>query len=227
MIDDITLTKLNRQEGARYMGYGTNSPDETVMKLICECETEILTTAKPRYIYKLFDIMECEGGIEFIGTNMVLRGNSIKEHLSGCERAACICATLSTDMDKLIKITQVKDMAKAVVMDAFAGVAVEQVCDKIEKQLKELFPEKYLTYRFGLGYGDLPLEQLGDFLAVLGTSKTIGVTVTGGTMMSPAKSVACIIGISDNQIKSKKKGCITCNMREKCQFRVKGERCGF
>lgn len=227
MIDDIKLTKLNRQEGARYMGYGGNSPDDTVMKLVEECESDILSAAKPRYIYKIFDIKESEDGIEFIGTNMVLRGNSIKEHLSGCERAACVCATLSGDMDKLIKITQVKDMAKAVVMDAFAGVAVEQVCDKIEKQLKELLPQKYLTYRFGLGYGDLPLEQLGDFLTVLGASKTIGVTVTGGTMMSPAKSVACIIGISDNQIKSKKKGCITCNMREKCQFRVKGERCGF
>lgn len=227
MFDDIILTELNRQEGSRYMGYGGNRPDEVVMKLIEECEADILSTAKPRYIYRVFDINECSTGVEFIGTNMVLKGNSIKEHLSGCERAACICATLSADMDKLIRITQVKDMAKAVVMDSFAGVAVEQVCDKIEEQLKEMFPENYLTYRFGIGYGDLPLEQLNDFLAVLGTSKTIGVTVTGGTMMSPAKSVACIIGISNNQIKSKKKGCITCSMREKCQFRVKGERCGF
>lgn len=227
MIDDIKLTKLNRSEGVRYMGYGENSPDETVMRLVEECETEILSTAMPRYIYKIFEIAESDKGIEFIGTSLVLRGNSIKEHLSGCERAACICCTLSADMDKLIRITQVRDMAKAVVMDAFAGVAIEQVCDKIETQLMELLPQKYLTYRFGLGYGDLPLEQLEDFLFVLGTSKTIGVTVTGGTMMSPAKSVACVIGISDNQIKSKKKGCITCNMREKCQFRMKGERCGF
>lgn len=227
MIDDIKLTKLNRQEGARYMGYGENIPDETVMKLICECETAILATALPRYTYKVFDVRECENGVEFLGSSLVLKGNSIKEHLSGCEMAACICSTLSADMDKLIRITQVKDMAKAVVMDAFAGVAIEQVCDKIEYKLKTLFPEKYLTYRFGIGYGDLPLEQLKDFLSVLNASKTIGVTVTGGTMMSPAKSVACVVGISDNQIKSKKKGCITCNMREKCQFRVKGERCGF
>lgn len=227
MIDDITLTKLNRQEGARYMGYGADSPDETVMELIAECEAEILATARPRYIYKIFDIKPCDNGVEFIGTNMVLKGNSIREHLAGCDRAACICATLSADMDKLIRVTQVKDMAKAVVMDAFAGVAIEQVCDKIEEKLKELFPEKYLTYRFGLGYGDLPLEQLGEFLSVLNTQKTIGVSVTGGTMMSPAKSVACVMGVSNNQIKSKKKGCITCNMREKCQFRLKGERCGF
>lgn len=227
MIDDIKLTKLNRREGARYMGYGENTPGHTVMELVDECERDILSAAVPRYIYKIFDINEGEEGIEFIGTNMVLRGNSIKEHLSGCERAACICSTLSADMDKLIRITQVKDMARAVVLDAFAGVAAEQLCDKIEKQLGELFPEKYLTYRFGLGYGDLPLEQLGEFLKVLEAPKTIGVTVTGGTMMSPAKSVACVVGISNNQINSKKKGCTTCNMRESCQFRLKGERCGF
>lgn len=227
MFDDITLTKLNKQEGARYLGYGSEKPDDRIMKLIDECESEIIAAAKPRYIYKLFDIETTDEGVEFYGTNLILKGSSIKEHLTGCNRAACICATLSSDMDKLIKVTQVKDMAKAVIMDAFAGVAVEQVCDKIEEQIRDMLPDKYLTYRFGIGYGDLPLEQMGEFLAVLGTSKTIGVTVTGGTMMSPTKSVACIVGISDNQIKSKKKGCITCNMREKCQFRVKGERCGF
>jgi 5-methyltetrahydrofolate--homocysteine methyltransferase len=118
-------------------------------------------------------------------------------------------------------------MTKALITDAFAGVAIEQVCDKVEEQIKEMMPDKYMTYRFGIGYGDLPLEQIAEFLAVLGTQKTIGVTVTAGNMMSPSKSVACITGISTGQIKSKKKGCITCSMREKCQFRAKGERCGF
>ena len=77
MIDDIKLTKLNRQEGARYMGYGENIPDETVMKLVSECETAILAAALPRYIYKIFDIRECENGVEFLESSMVLKGNSI------------------------------------------------------------------------------------------------------------------------------------------------------
>lgn len=118
-------------------------------------------------------------------------------------------------------------MVKALIMDAFAGAAVEQLCDKAEQKIKEGFPDKYFTYRFGIGYGDLPIEQLPDFLRLLNAEKTVGVTVTGGNMMVPLKSVACIIGISDNEIKSKKRGCITCNMRDNCSFRARGERCGF
>lgn len=227
MIEDIRLEKLNVREGARYLGYGVSLPDENIMNIVEKCEAEIISAAKPRYVYKVFEINEISEGIEFSGTNLILRGNSIREHLSGCNRAVLLCATLSGEMDRLIKITQIKDMAKAVIMDAFAGVAIEQVCDKAEQLIKKEFKDKYLTYRFGIGYGDLPIEQMSEFLKVIGADKLIGVTVTDGNMMSPTKSVACVIGISDTEIKSKKRGCITCNMREKCSFRLRGERCGF
>lgn len=227
MIDDISLDRLNMQEGARYLGYGTDTPDNNVMKLIKECEEDILRTAKPRYIYKVLNISGRDDGIYIEGTNLILLGKSIREHLEGCGSIVLLCATLSSDMDKLIRITQIKDMAKAVIMDAFAGVAVEQLCDKAEEKIKEEFNDKYFTYRFGFGYGDLPIEQMPECLNILNAQKTVGVSVTEGGMMSPSKSVACIIGISNNEIKSRKKGCITCNMRDKCSFRIRGERCGF
>lgn len=226
MIDDIKLGQLNRREGARYMGYGNNEPDEVVSSLITQCENDILDHATPRYIYKIFDI-SISDNVEILGTNLILTGKSIKEHLEGCSKAALICGTLSVGIDKLIMKTQVLDMAKAVVMDAFAGVAIEQLMDKVDEQIGQYFPDMYMTYRFGIGYGDLPLDIMGDFLRVLNTDKSIGVTVTTGNMMSPTKSVACIVGLSNEVIKSKKKGCITCNMKDSCRYRIKGERCGF
>lgn len=227
MIDDIKITQLNRQEGARYLGYRGAVPDDNVMAIIDECERDIIKTARPRYVYRIFDIRETDAGMEAAGTSLILRGSSIREQLEGCKKAMFLCATLSSDMDKLIRVTQVRDMAKAVVLDAFAGVAVEQLCDKAEAAVRDSFADKYFTYRFGIGYGDLPIEQLPEFLKVLNTEKTVGVAVTDSNMMSPSKSVACIVGISDSEIKSKKRGCITCAMRDKCQFRVRGERCGF
>lgn len=227
MIEDISLDELNIREGVRYMGYGANLPDDGIMSLIKECEREILAAARPRYIYKVLNIREEAEGVRVEDTNHILRGNSIKEHLKGCSRAVILCATLSGDMDRLIRITGIKDMAKAVVMDAFAGVAIEQVCDKAELNIKREFTDKYFTYRYGFGYGDLPIEQMPEFLKILNTGKTIGVSVNDSNMMSPAKSVACVIGISDNEIKSKKRGCVTCNMRDRCSFRIRGERCGF
>ncbi len=227
MKEHINLEKLNIKEGARYLGYGNNIPDDNVMNIINQCEDEIIKTAKPRYTYKVFDVTSVDEGVKVEGTSLLLKGNSIKEHLLGCNKAVLLCTTLSLEIDKLIRITEVKDMAKAVIMDAFASVAIEQICDKIELQLIKRFENKYFTYRFGLGYGDLPIEHETEFLTILDTQKLIGVTVNNNFIMSPRKTVACIIGISDNEIKSKKKGCITCNIKERCQYRLRGDRCGF
>lgn len=227
MDNSIVLEQLNIKEGARYLGYGVETPDERIMDLIKVCEKEILATAKPRITYKVFNVAQTDLGVYVEGTSLILKGESIKELLNGCSRAVFLCGTLSDSMDKLIRTTTIRDMAKAVIMDAFASVAVEQVCDKAEMIIKNQFKNQYFTYRFGIGYGDLPLEQMPEFLKVLNTEKTIGVTVNTSNMMTPTKSVACIIGISENEIKSKKKGCLSCNMKDVCQFRIRGERCGF
>ena len=227
MASDILLEKLNRYEGCRYLGYGNNKPDENIMSIIDECENEILENVKPRYVYKIFDITERNEGILINGTSLLLKGESIKEHLKECQKIIAMCGTLSVDIDKIIKKAEINDMAKAVILDAFSAVAVEQLMDKVEEKIKNIFSDKYFTYRFGIGYGDLPIEQMPDFLNILNAGRLTGVTVSRGGMMTPLKSVACVVGISDFPIKSKKKGCITCNMKDKCEYRIRGERCGF
>lgn len=226
MEKNIKLEKLNRREGARYLGYNTDMPDEKIMHIIDECEMEILKKAKPRYLYKILNISHVDEGVKLENTTLCLKGSSIKEHLEGCDKVAIICATLSLEIDKLIKINQLKDMSKAVITDAFAAVAIEQVLDKIEQMIKNEYENVFFTYRFGIGYGDLPISQMKDFLRVLGADR-IGVSVTDGDMMNPIKSVACIVGISDNEIKQRKRGCITCNLKDVCKYRIRGKRCGF
>ncbi len=224
---EVTLSNLDYAEGARYLGYGKNKPDDAIMNLMYESEKDILSIARPKYIYKVFDIKQLDNGVEIQGSNFILDGKTIKYHLEGCDKVIFLCATLSSDIDKLIRKTQVLDMAKAVVVDALAGVAVEQVCNIAEEEIKKQFPGKYFTFRYGIGYGDLPLSNILGFLKIIEAQKLIGVTANDSFTMSPLKSVACIIGINENEMKPKQRGCITCNMKERCQFRLKGEHCGF
>ena len=44
---------------------------------------------------------------------------------------------IGSEIDKLIRISQISDMARAVVLDSFASVAVEQVCQKVDEILAE------------------------------------------------------------------------------------------
>lgn len=244
MDNQIVLEQLNISEALRYLGYGSNLPDGIVMQLINECSEEVMKTARPQMIYKVFDIevqsdqqpsetvsSDVHSGgpaykyVAMHGTNLVLTGNSITEHLAGCEKAVLFAATISADIDRLIRITQLEDMAKAVIMDSLASVAVEQVCDKTELIIRAQFPEYYQTFRFGVGYGDLPITLQKDFLYVLNAPKVIGLNASASCMLTPAKSVTAVIGLSKQPLSHKSRGCRTCSMYENCNFRRKGGRC--
>ena len=227
----ITLTELNYMEGARFLGYGTGTPDDRVKAMMEDCSRQICSQANPRFVYRIFELTKDGQTIGLAGTTRHLSGNSIREHLDGCEHAILLCATLSDTIDRLIRKYEISDMAMAVIMDAMAGVAIEQVCDKAEdiirNEYEKVYGKSYFTWRYGYGYGDLPLQEEKAALQLLESEKRIGVGISDSLIMFPRKTVACIIGISKTEIKSSRKGCISCNMRERCKFRQRGERCGF
>lgn len=221
----ITLDKLNKQEALRYLGCAAQVPDENTEKLIEECEREILKAAKPKYLYKAFDIAFTEDGVLLEECSILLTGSDIKEHLEGCFGAVLMCATISSDIDRIIRTAQVTDMAKAVIMNSLASVAVEQVCEKTELIINDEFKDCEKTWRYSPGYGDLPIELQKDILTVLDAPKKIGLCTGNTSMLLPVKSVTAIIGLSKEKVNRKRRGCISCNLKETCQFRKVGNRC--
>ncbi len=213
----ITLDKLNRKEAVRYLGGSGIKLNYRMDSLMDECENEILKKASPKFLYIEKDLPFSE----------IMQGDDIKRHLEGCEKAVLMCATLGAEIDKLIRISQISDMARAVVLDSFASVAIEQVCCKVDELLAEKYDEYYMTFRFSPGYGDYPIELQKDFLKLLDAPRKIGLTTNDNYLLMPAKSVTAVLGLSKTQIERRKRGCAVCNMRDKCQFRKNGEHCGF
>jgi 5-methyltetrahydrofolate--homocysteine methyltransferase len=213
----ITLEKLNRQEAVRYLGGAGIQLNYRMDRLMDECEKEVLKAANPKFLYIEKDL-PCEE---------ITRGNDIVNHLDGCEKAILMCATLGAEIDKLIRISQISDMAKAVVLDSFSSVAIEQVCSKVDELLAEKYDGMNMTFRFSPGYGDYPIELQKDFLRILDAPRKIGLTTNENYLLMPTKSVTAVLGLSKSPIERKKRGCAICNMRGKCQFRRNGEHCGF
>ncbi len=218
---------INEHIVSRYLGYGKNEPDDAINNIIKLCKQDINQKAIPKHVYKVFDIEVMDKCVKIPGTDLILTGQSITEHLYNCEKVVLLCATLGTTIDKYIKLCEIQDMTKALVADAVASVAIDAYCDNIEEELKLLYNNMHFTFRFGLGYGDLPLELEPIFLNIINASKMIGVSTNDSYILNPRKSVACVIGLSKEPIKKKYKGCVTCNMKESCRYRVRGEHCGF
>lgn len=221
---EIVLTNINKNEAARYLGYKDSLPDVNMTKLILSAEQNLLKLIEPKYTYKIFDISLSEEKVELKGAELVLPGKSIVEHLKGCEKAAVMCATLSGGVDKLLRKSELSDMVNTLIIDALANAAIEQVCDEVEKIILKDFKEYNATWRFGVGYGDLPLTTQRDLLLTLDAQKRIGVCTTESCILTPRKSVTCIIGLSKNKVNSEK-SCENCNLKENCNFRKNGKKC--
>lgn len=224
-MENIILDKIDKSEALRYLGYRNTKIDDNLLSLIEESEEEVRKFATPRYIYKVFDFKETSEGVTFLNTNLNLKGNSIKKHLEGCERLVALAVTIGEGIDRNIRILSHTNLAKSVVFDAFSSAAIEQVCNKVEDIIREEFKEYKMTFRFGIGYGDLPLSHQKDFIKVLDASKKIGITVGDSYMMIPTKSVTAIIGLSKEEIKKANRNCADCNLMGNCNILKSGNHC--
>ncbi|MDR1002245.1 MAG: methionine synthase [Oscillospiraceae bacterium] len=212
------IERVDIKQAARLLGFHDGVPDEVTLRLIEQYEPILADAATPRYRYIISPVEKCP---------VPLIGNDIQKHLENCENVALLCATLGAKTDTLIRSAQITSMAGAVVLDALAGAAIEQVCDKCESEIAALYPNMQMTYRFSPGYGDYPLSVQPRFLLALDAVRRTGISVTESGMLTPSKSVTAIIGMSSNKMERTRRGCISCSVREKCTLREKGEHCGF
>lgn len=212
----MKLDSLNRAEAIRYLGDARVEMNNSMQHLLDTCEEEVLQNADPKYLTKVIDL-PCEP---------LMQGNDIKGHLAGCDKAVLICCTLGAGIDKMLRQAQVTDMSKAVVLDVLSSVAIEQVGTKVDQILRDLYPDKFFTFRFSPGYGDLPISLQKWFLTELNAQKRIGLTTNDQYLLIPTKSITAVAGMSDRPIERKRRGCVVCNLRETCRYRKIGAHCG-
>ena len=197
-------------------------PDDTTKELLLLCAEQLRKAMEAKFVYKVFEL---ENG-QICNASFKLEGKAIVKHLHNCTKVIFMCATLSSNVDKLIRTKQIRSMTEATIIDSLASAAIEQVCDEAEKRILKDFPEYEHTWRFGLGYDDFPLEGQKEFLEILEAPKRIGVCVNESMMLTPTKSVTCVIGLGHNLKVENKKSCDMCSFRDKCQYRKKGKSCG-
>lgn len=189
------INEINKREAYRYMGFKNTLPDENFISLTEKYEQEVLKAAKPRFVYRIFDIASRENGIHLNGTSLVLQGENIKALVKECPHVAVFAATLGTGIDLLIRQLEATDITYGFIADNLASALIEQVCDKVEEEIISALGDVTLTARFSCGYGDLPLESQGEFLKSVDAQNKIGLCMTDTLIMIPRKSVTAVMGI--------------------------------
>lgn len=218
------ITQINRAEALRYMGY-TEEPDARISAVIDECEQELLKEARPQYVWRVFSIIRSGHELYLSDCDFMLEGKDIAEHLRGCDKAAVLCSTLSSDTDRYLKKLDVSDSMKAVITDALANAMIEQVNENARQDIIANMPGYSTTWCYGAGYGDFPIECAPLLIASVDAVRKIGVCCTATNMLTPRKTIIGVVGLFRGELEKKRRSCEDCNAKDTCKYRAYGTRC--
>ena len=191
----VNAKKPSVDEVLAFMRAGKNPDNEIVSAASIGIE-KIYSASNSRVCYKKCDLEFLGDGKMRIGS-LILESKSLENRLSGCSEAYVFAATIGTEADRIIRAESVKSALSGLCADAAGSAMVESVCDEFNDSIIALCNmEGHATVtRFSAGYGDLSLEYQKDICSLLDTKKNIGVSLGGGGMMTPTKSVTAIIGV--------------------------------
>lgn len=210
------LTRIDEREVLRYLGCA-QAPDPELKEKISHLSEELITVSVPRLVWRRLPLLP--------ENEFLLAGEDIRGILKDCSEVVLFAATLGVEAERFLQRAQIRDMAQAVILDACADSAIENVCDHFCQDLAALVKPSYLTDRYSPGYGDLPLSHQRVIFDVLDVTRRIGVTLTDSGLMLPQKSVTAMIGISDQPQKHRSGNCMGCSMYLHCIYRKEGRTC--
>ena len=215
-IYNAPLLAIDAQETKRYAGL-MKARDFAAEKILEACDNARLL-AQPRGIWEIYDY-DCQAQMIKSQPNCQLQGKKIGQHLAGCEKIIALSVTIGEDVEDDIS-ARFKDgeYTLALLMDAAATAAVEQIADGLEKALAPKMAAQgfAMKWRFSPGYGDWPLEQQPELLRLAQADK-IGVSLTTSLMLLPRKSITAIIGLyrkQENSVPSHQpENCALCSQK--------------
>ncbi len=218
--------KLNIDDALRYAGV-RGAPPEDLRREMEDIAGVLEEKLFPRLTWRAWDLDRGTDGLTLRGAGVTLTGHTAERMLAGCRRAALMVCTAGGRFDALLRTEEARDMARAVLMDGCGSALVEAVCDEAEREIAARFPDLFLTDRFSPGYGDLPLDLQPALCAALDAARRVGVHVTDSLMLTPAKSVTAVVGLSDRPQAARIRGCAYCRLRETCSIRKGGKTCAI
>ncbi len=233
MIDNIkNLIEIDEKEVLRYLQYKDQDIDDNLSDKIKQCIKKTRKIINPRFIFreykiKKLQIYDSKSEVYLEGANLTLKSDDIYNLLLECDECILMSATLGLEIEREIRKLTYTDLTKGIIIDACATTAIEEVCDIVQDNIakKLLKEDKYITYRYSPGYGDLPIEKNVDINNLLNSQREIGLTVTNSGIMIPRKSVVALIGVSYKGITNTKKSCENCSNRNNCNYKKEGNNC--
>lgn len=182
-----------RGEALRYLG--AKKDDEAAGILVDTVYLKLRNEVQARHVLQRHSCTVDEAGIT-LACGIRFTSRALAAHVKGCTQVLLLGATLGSRVDSAIRRLAMVSVAEGAAAQAVAAALIESYCDEVQSKadtggLKQ-------RPRFSPGYGDWDLQEQRLLFPVLDCARRIGLTLTEGCMMAPAKSVTAVIGLSDS-----------------------------
>lgn len=214
---DISLKfsdiKLSKSAVFEEMGYGKDTPDERVLKLVDELFRKAEETVKPAFHYQ-FSNGNLENGC-ICCDNAVFHVNStIATLLKHSEKFVFFAATAGNDyQDYHNQLSDSGDSLTLFIWDAIGSCIAEATGDLMEKYLEKELDGMPHTNRFSPGYCGWHVSEQKILFSIM-PEKVCGITLNDSALMYPIKSISGVIGCGA-AVDTRKYGCQFCEL-ENC-----------
>ena len=114
-------TDVIRSETLRYLGCGSEIPDEKTLEMVDKAIALLQEKVRPKNVYKIIEIVPDAEGIKLPGgyrngETVKFISESLGRVMSGCTRMIVFGATLGAEADMLIKRAAAGNIAMGAVM---------------------------------------------------------------------------------------------------------------
>ena len=188
---------MDKKNILKYLRTNSAVTDESILALVDRAADDIEKNAEPKTLYRIFDCRV--SGSEMAIGDVRFESMHLADNLRGCKRVVVFGATLGLKIDRMIQSAAATDVALAMAYQAAAAELIEEVCDKLEDEIR-LQHSVTLRRRYSPGYFDLDITEQKKLFSLIEITKRIGITLTDSYQMMPSKSVTAFIGIEEQTI---------------------------
>ncbi len=170
---------------------------EGIFMLVEKCRKQLLKAAECRFAWCRVPLTFPEKGICLPG-DIRIASRDLCRNLRGCTEAVLMGVTMGLGADRLLFRLEKTAPAEHFITDAIASAAVESLCDRVDRQIREEIGKEGTAEfrpRYSPGYGDCSIEVQRPLLQQLSAGNTLGITLNEVCFMTPVKSITAIMGI--------------------------------
>lgn len=191
---------VTRQEVYKAMGYGTQTPDGDIRKMVDEAIGHATTFGIARFMYLTVEGYLTKNTLQIADQTLCV-GTTIARQLAGSETFMLFVATTGREFEEwLEKVKSSNDIVLQFIADSLGSCLAEKTADCMEAYIKQEISPKNLkhTNRLSPGYCDWPVSEQQKLFSLFPTPNPCDIQLLPSCLMIPVKSVSGIIGIGTN-----------------------------